>query len=165
MGPEVGELEAKLADYVGVKHVLACSSGTDALVLPLMQQQLSSTDAIFTTPFTFFASAESISLAGATPVFVDIDADTYNLSASELERQIQITLDEGKLTPKGIIPVDLFGLAADYDQINKVAEKYGLFVIEDAAQAFGAAYHGKRAGGLAPIAATSSADNSTEKIS
>lgn len=155
MGPEVKELESALADYVGVKHALACSSGTDALVLPLMQEGLSISDAIFTSPFTFFASAESISLAGATPVFVDIDPETYNLDASDLRDKVKQVEAEGKLTPRGIIPVDLFGLAADYDEIQKVADEYGLFVLEDAAQSFGAPYKGRKAGALATTAATS----------
>jgi UDP-2-acetamido-2-deoxy-ribo-hexuluronate aminotransferase len=155
MGPEVKELEAQLADYVGVKHCLACSSGTDALMLPLMTYGLTVKDAIFTSPFTFFASAESISLVGATPVFVDIDPLTYNISADSLEAAIKKVIDEGRLNPKGIIPVDLFGLAADYEEINRIAVKYGLFVLEDAAQSFAAEYHGKRAGSLADVAATS----------
>lgn len=155
MGPEVHELEQQLADYVGVKHALACSSGTDALVLPLMAKQLSSNDAIFTTPFTFFASAESISLAGATPVFVDIDPHTYNIDPEQLERKIAETIKEGKLTPKGIIPVDLFGLAADYQNINAIAKRHDLFVLEDAAQSFAAPYHGAKACSLGDVAATS----------
>lgn len=155
MGPEVAELEAKLAEYTGAKHVLACSSGTDALVLPLMAKSLTASDAIFTTPFTFFASAESITLAGATPVFVDVDPDTYCLDTNDLELKIEQVLAKGELTPRGIVPVDLFGIAADYNKINEIAGKHNLFVLEDAAQAFGADYHGKRAGALADIAATS----------
>ena len=155
MGPEVTELEEKLSEYIGVKHVLACSSGTDALVLPLLAKNLKKTDAIFTTPFTFFASAESINLAGATPVFVDIDPDTYNIDANALEISIKQVNKEGKLTPKGILAVDLFGIAANYQAINSIAEKHDLFVIEDAAQSFGAGYHGKKACGLADIGATS----------
>lgn len=155
MGPEVRELEAQLADYIGVKHTLACSSGTDALILPLMAKNLTRNDAIFTTPFTFFASAEAISLAGATPVFVDIDPVTYNLCPNDLEKKINHTIKEEKLNPVGIMPVDLFGLAADYNKINAIAAKHTLFVLEDAAQSFGANYHSKRAGGLADIAATS----------
>lgn len=155
MGPEVAELEKQLAEFVGTKHALACSSGTDALVLPLFTKKLSKDDAVFTSPFTFFASAESITLAGATPVFVDIDPTTYNINPQSLENAIKKVLDEGRLTPKGIVPVDLFGIAADYDEINAIASKYELFVLEDAAQSFGAAYKGKKAGGLAEVAATS----------
>ena len=155
MGPEVTELEQQLSNYVGVKHTLACSSGTDALVLPLMVKQLKTHDAIFTTPFTFFASAESITLAGATPVFVDIDPLSYNMDPVELEKQIQRVLAEGELTPTGIMPVDLFGLAAEYNAIKTIAKKYDLFVLEDAAQAFGADYHGKKTGSLVDVAGTS----------
>ncbi|RBP51499.1 DegT/DnrJ/EryC1/StrS family aminotransferase [Arenicella xantha] len=155
MGPEVAELESKLATHVGVKHALACSSGTDALVLPLMTKHLKRTDAIFTSPFTFFASAEAISLAGATPVFVDIDPKTYNLDPVKLEEAIQTVLASGTLTPKGIIPVDLFGIAADYDKISPIADKYELFVLEDAAQSFAANYHGRKTGSLGDAGATS----------
>ena len=154
MGPEVKELEAQLADYLGVKHALACSSGTDALVLPLMAKNLCPQDAVFTSPFTFFASAESISLAGATPVFVDIDPDTYNIDSTCLNLSITNVLKQ-QLTPRGIMPVDLFGIAADYNAIASIATKHDLFVLEDAAQSFGAAFHGKRAGGLADVGATS----------
>jgi len=155
MGPEVKDLESQLTEYIGVKHVLACSSGTDALVLPLMTKKLTKGDAIFTSPFTFFASAESITLAGATPVFVDIDPNTYNIDPVCLESAIQATRKDGTLTPRGIVPVDLFGLAADYDEINAIAKKHSLFVLEDAAQSFGAAYKDRKAGGLADIASTS----------
>jgi len=154
-GIEVQEFEKQLADYIGVKHVLACSSGTDALVLPLMAKRLMQKDAIFTTPFTFFASAESISLAGATPVFVDIDPDTYNIDTKALEIKIAEVIEEDELTPRGILPIDLFGLAADYNAITSIAEKYNLFVLEDAAQSFAADYHGKKACGLTDIGATS----------
>lgn len=155
MGPEVVELENTLADYIGVKHVLACSSGTDALVLPLMAKNLDRNDAIFTTPFTFFASAESISLAGATPVFVDIDPRTYNMCPDALETTIRQVKKNGKLSPKGIMPIDLFGLAADYDEIERVANLHDLFVIEDSAQGLGAKYKSRRAGSFGLAAATS----------
>lgn len=155
MGPEVYELEKQLADYIDVKHVLACSSGTDALILPLMSKSLNANDAIFTTPFTFFASAESITLAGATPVFVDIHPDTYSIDVNSLTLQIEKVIKEGKLTPRGILAVDLFGLAADYSAINALAKKHGMFVLEDAAQSFGAEFHGSKACGLADVGATS----------
>jgi len=155
MGPEVKELEAALAEYIGVKHVLACSSGTDALVLPMMAKQLSRKDAIFTSPFTFFASAEAITLSGATPVFVDIDPKTYNLDAGDLKKKIRQVIDETDLTPKGIVPVDLFGIAANYQEILAVAQQFDLFVLEDAAQSFGAPYHGQKAGAMGDVAATS----------
>jgi len=155
MGPQVTDLESQLAEHVGVKHVLACSSGTDALLLPLMTKELGPNDAIFTSPFTFFASAEAISLVGATPVFVDIDPNTYNMDPAHLKTAIEAVIAEGKLTPRGVIPVDLFGIAADYKSINKIADEYELFVLEDAAQSYAAEYHGKRAGSLAETAATS----------
>lgn len=155
MGPEVKDLERELADYIGVEYALACSSGTDALVLPLMAQDIEQGDLIFTTPFTFFASAESITLAGGTPVFVDIDPDTYNICPKDLEAKIQDAIADGSKRLKAIMPVDLFGLAADYEKINTIAEKYELFVIEDSAQAFGARYHDKKACGLGLVGATS----------
>lgn len=155
MGPEITELEDSLAKLIGVDHVLACSSGTDALILPLMTMDLKKTDAVFTSPFTFFASAESISLAGATPVFVDINPDTYNIDPESLADQIDKVISEGKLNPKGILAVDLFGIAADYKKINSIAEKYNLFVLEDSAQSFAADYHGEKACGLSDIGTTS----------
>jgi UDP-2-acetamido-2-deoxy-ribo-hexuluronate aminotransferase len=155
MGPEVKELETQLADFIGVEHVLACSSGTDALVLPLMTQNLNKGDAVFTSPFTFFASAEAISLAGATPVFVDVDPITYNLDPNDLKVKIQHVLNEAKLIPKAIVPVDLFGLAADYDKITSIASEHKLFLLEDAAQSFGAAYKGVKACSFGDAAATS----------
>ena len=155
MGPEVTELEKQLADYIGVKHVVSCASGTDALILPLMAKKLNKDDAVFTVSFTFFATAESISLAGATPIFVDIEQNTFNMDVKDLEAKIEKVIAEGKLTPKGIMPVDLFGLPADYDAINDIAKKYDLFVLEDAAQGFAGNYHGQKACGLAEIGATS----------
>lgn len=158
MGPEIKELEERLAAYVGVKHAISCSSGTDALLMPLMAYGVCPGDAIFTTPFTFIATAEVIQLLGATPVFVDIDPQTFNIDPEALAQAIA-TLGQnpknGHLKPKGIIPVDLFGQPADYDRINALAKKHGLFVLEDAAQSFGATYKGKQAGSLAEVAATS----------
>lgn len=155
MGPEIEELEGRLADFVGSKFALCCSSGTDALVLPLLAKNLSKNDAVITTPFTFFATAEAIVLAGATPVFSDVDPMSFNLDPDLLEITIQETLNTGGLRPAGIVAVDLFGNPADFEKINDIAEKYGLFVIEDAAQSFGAVYRNKKAGNLADIAATS----------
>ncbi len=155
MGPEVSELEQRLAEFAGVKHALSCASGTDALVIPLMAYELKETDAVFVPAFTFFASAESITLAKATPVFVDCDPITFNISAVSLESAIEKVIAEGKLTPKGIITVDLFGCPADYDEIDRVAKKHDLFVLEDAAQGFGGIYKGKRAGSFGDVAATS----------
>lgn len=158
MGPEVQELETKLAAYVGVKHAISCSSGTDALLMPLMAYGVGPGDAIFTTPFTFIATAEVIQLLGATPVFVDIDPRTFNIDPQALA-EVVANLDHNpktaNLRPRGIIPVDLFGQPADYHSVNAIARKHKLFVLEDAAQSFGATYKGKRAGALADVAATS----------
>jgi len=158
MGPEVKELEERLAAYVGVKHAVSCSSGTDALLMPLMAYGVGPGDAIFTTPFTFIATAEVIQLLGATPVFVDIDPQTFNIAPDLLAKAIaglgQQARTQG-LKPRGIIPVDLFGQPADYDRINALAKEYGLFVLEDAAQSFGATWHGKKACSLADVAGTS----------
>jgi dTDP-4-amino-4,6-dideoxygalactose transaminase len=158
MGPEVRELEDKLAAYVGVKHAISCSSGTDALLMPLMAHGVGPGDAVFTTPFTFIATAEVIQLLGATPVFVDIDPRTFNLDPEALGEAVAGLAKNRRtasLKPKGIITVDLFGQPADYDKINAIARRYGLFVLEDAAQSFGATYKGKRTGALAEVAATS----------
>lgn len=157
MGPEVFELEARLADYVGVKHCISVSSGTDALLMALMAYDVGPGDAIFTTPFTFVATAEVVSLLGATPVFVDIDPQTYNICPEALEVAIAKLAEdkENGLIPKGVIPVDLFGLPADYDSINEIARRSDLFVLEDAAQGLGGSYKGRQSCSLADIAATS----------
>ena len=158
MGPEVKELEAKLTEYVGAKHAIASASGTDALLMALMAYNVSPGDLIFTTPFTFIATAEVISLLGATPVFVDIDPKTFNLDPEKLEQTINgfsKKSDIAQLTAKGIIAVDLFGLPAEYTRINEIAKKHNLFVIEDAAQSFGAEYKGAKACAFGDIACTS----------
>lgn len=168
MGPEVPELEKRLAEYAGVKYGIGCSSGTDALLLALMAYGVRPGDAIFTTPFTFIATAEVISLLGATPIFVDIDPKTFNIDPEKLELAIKAlksndpslyplpqTSNLEPLTCRGVIPVDLFGLPADYDRINAIAKENGLFVIEDAAQSFGAVYKGKKACSLSDIGCTS----------
>jgi UDP-2-acetamido-2-deoxy-ribo-hexuluronate aminotransferase len=163
MGPEVGELENQLASFVGSKFCVSCANGTDALLLSLMARDIGSGDAVFTTPFTFIATAEVISLLGATPVFVDIDPDTFNIDPRKLQEAIE-SVKQGtgrsvgaarKLSPKGVITVDLFGLSADYDPINRIAKEHGLFVLEDAAQSLGGTYKGKKLGNVADIAATS----------
>lgn len=154
MGPEVFELEEKLADYVGVKHCITCASGTDALLMALMAKGVGPGDAVFTTPFTFIATSEVISLLGATPVFVDIDKRTFNLDPKKLEKAIKEFSKPG-LTPKAIIPVDLFGLPADFDEINRIAKENNLLVIEDAAQGLGGVYKGQKSGSLADIGTTS----------
>ena len=156
LGGEVQELETQLAQYTGAKHVITCANGTDAILIPLMAKGIGPGDAVFVPAFTFFATAEVVSLAGATPVFVDIDPISYNMCADSLEAQIQETLkNHPDLTPKAVIAVDLFGLAADYHKISAVADKHGLLVLEDAAQGFGAQYYGKTSCNLAPIASTS----------
>ena len=166
MGPEIQRLEEKLAQYVGVKHAISCASGTDALLLALMSYEIGPGDAIFTTPFTFIATGEVISLLGATPVFVDIDPRTFNIDPSKLEPAVQAVQDNqatdhplprsgAALVPRGIIAVDLFGLPAGYDNLNAIAGRHGLFVLEDAAQSFGAEYKGKKACNLAQIGGTS----------
>jgi UDP-2-acetamido-2-deoxy-ribo-hexuluronate aminotransferase len=158
LGPKVEELEARLADYVGSKHCLSCASGTDALVIALMALDIGPGDAVFTTPFTFFATVETIALTGATPVMVDIDLATFNIDPAKLEAAIAGFADNPKyegLTPKAIMPVDLFGLAADYAAIRPIAARHGITVIEDAAQSFGARLDNRRAGSLAEIGCTS----------
>ncbi len=158
MGPEITELEERLAAYVGVRQAITCSSGTDALLMILLAQGVGRGDAIFTTPFTFIATAEVVQLLGATPVFVDIDPVSYNLNPEALEAALVSFNYEPRtagLKPRGIIAVDLFGQPANYERINTLARDGGLFVVEDAAQSFGATYHGRRAGGLAEAAATS----------
>jgi UDP-2-acetamido-2-deoxy-ribo-hexuluronate aminotransferase len=158
MGPEIQELEERLAAYVGVKQVVTCSSGTDALLMPLMAYGVGPGDAVFTSPFTFIATAEVIQLLGATPVFVDIDPKTFNIDPNALHQAISGLKQNPKtaaLKPKGIIPVDLFGQPADYDAINALARQHNIFVLEDAAQSFGGTYKGKKACSLADVAATS----------
>ena len=156
LGAEIAELEKQLAEYAGVKHALACSSGTDALLMALMALGIGPGDAVFTTPFTFFATVETIALVGATPVFADIDEGTYNIDPAKLEEAILKVEREGKLKPKAIIPVDLFGLTADYKAIKPLAEAHGLAIIEDACQAFGAKDpSGKTAPALGTIGCTS----------
>jgi UDP-2-acetamido-2-deoxy-ribo-hexuluronate aminotransferase len=170
LGPVVEQLEVRMADYVGTKHCISCASGTDALVMALMAKGVGPGDAVFTVPFTFMASAEAIVTVGATPIFVDVEADSFNMDTAALARAIEalskgdasihplprLPEDELKaLTPKGIIAVDLFGLTADYAAINSIAAQNGLFVIEDAAQSFGATANNARAGSLAEIGCTS----------
>lgn len=154
MGSEIEEMEQRLAKFTGRKYAFSCASGTDALIIPLMAMELNKTDAVFVPSFTFFASGESVALIGATPVFVDCD-ETYNIDPVKLRQSIEHVIEEGKLTPKGIIPVDLFGLAANYDEILSIAKEYDLFVLEDAAQGFGGEYKGKKAGSFGDVSATS----------
>lgn len=155
MGPEIEEMEKRLAKFAGTKYCVSCSSGTDALLMPLMAWEIGKGDAVFTSPFTFVATAEVISLRNATPVFVDIDEKTFNIDAEKLEESIQKVIKEGKLKPKAIIPVDLFGQPAEYNKIEEIAKKYDLLILEDAAQGFGGNIGGKRAGSFGDAAATS----------
>ena len=155
MGPEVNELEEKLSDYTKVKNVISCSSGTDALLIPLMAWNVGPGDAVFTTSFTYVATAEVISLLGATPIFVDVYESTFNIDCEKLELAIQKTIASGKLKPKAIIPVDLFGLPARYRVIEQIGEKYDLKIIEDAAQSFGATINNKKVGSFGDVSATS----------
>lgn len=155
LGPEVKELEGQLADFVGTKHCLGCANGTDALLMALMAYEVGPGDAIFTSPFTFFASAEVIALLGATPVFVDIEEGTYNIDPKLLEQAIKRVENEGKLRLKGIMAVDIFGLTADYARIKPIAKANNLFIIQDSAQSFGAEINGQRAPSMGEIGCTS----------
>ncbi len=155
LGPEVSELETVLKDFAGTDFCVGCSSGTDALLMALLAYDVGPGDAIFTSPFTFFATAEVIALTGATPVFVDIAGDTWNIVPELLEREIEKVKAEDKLKARGVIPVDIFGLCANYDQINPIAKQHGMFVIQDAAQSFGAEINGKKAPSMGDIGCTS----------
>lgn len=166
LGPEVKELEENLAEFAGVKNAVGCSSGTDALLLALLAHGVGPGDAIFTTPFTFIATAEVIALLGATPVFVDVDPETFNIDPKALRKAIRALNDDNRdlyplpknikgLTAKGVIAVDIFGAPADYDAIMDLADRHGLFVLQDAAQSFGAVYKGRRAGCQGHVSATS----------
>jgi len=155
LGKPVAELEEKLAAYVGRKHCVGVANGTEALQLALMAYDVGPGDAVFTSDFTYFASAGCASIIGATPVLVDIDLGTFNMCPEALEKQIKRTQEEGKLTPKFIIPVDLFGLSANYPEIEKIATKYGVKILEDAAQGFGGQINGKLACSFGDISATS----------
>ena len=155
LGKQVNELEEKLAEYAGRKYCITCASGTDALQLALMAMNVGYGDAVFTSDFTYFASASVASLHGATPVLVDIDINTFNISPDALEKAIIRVRNEGKLKPKAIIAVDLFGQPADYSKIVFIANKYGLKLIEDAAQGFGGSIGNKMACSFGDISATS----------
>jgi dTDP-4-amino-4,6-dideoxygalactose transaminase len=154
MGPEVVELEARLCAFCDAPHAIACASGTDALSLALVALEAGPGDAVLVPAFTFAATAEVVCLVGAVPVFVDVQADTFNLDPGSLERGIDAARRQG-LRPAGIIPVDLFGQPADYDAIHEVAKAHGLWVIADAAQSFGATWRGRKVGTLARLTTTS----------
>jgi len=154
-GREVEELEMQLADYVDVKHCITCANGTEAMTLVLMSWGVIEGDAVFVPDFTFFSTAEVVSFRGATPVFVDVDRETFNLDPVKLERAIRKVMVEGRLNPKAIIPVDLFGLPADYPNLNKIARKYNLFILEDGAQGFGGSIGGQKSCSFGEAATTS----------
>lgn len=154
-GQQVKDLEKELAEYVGVKHCITCANGTDALTMAMMAWDIKEGDAVFVPDFTFFSSGEIVSHAGATPVFVDVDTDTYNISAESLEKAIKKVVADGKLKPKVIITVDLFGLPADFMKIRAIADKYDLKVLEDSAQGFGGNINGKMACSFGDISTTS----------
>lgn len=154
-GKQVKLLEKELAKYVGTKYCITCANGTDALQLALMAWNIGEGDAVFVPDFTFFSSGEVVSAVGATPVFVDIDSDTFNISAESLEYAIQSVRKEGKLVPKVIIGVDLFGQPADFIKIREIADKYGLLVLEDGAQGFGGRIGDKMACSFGDISCTS----------
>src|SRR5882672_9141449 len=153
-GPEVTELEAALASFSGARHVVTCASGTDALLMVLMSRGVGRGDAVLCPSFTFCATGEAVALAGAVPVFVDVDEATFNMDVNSLKRGIATARQLG-LKPKAVMPVDLFGQSADHDAIAAVAEAEGLFVLDDAAQAFGASYKGRRLGTAGLVTATS----------
>ncbi len=155
MGPEVAELESRLADYVGVRHTVSCGNGTDALQLALMASGVGPGDRVITTPFTFFATAEAIMLVGATPVFADIDPTSFNLCPTQLEYTISRQRAQHGDSLKAVIAVDLFGLPADYETIEHICSKAGLVLIEDAAQSFGARQGQRKAGSFGDVATTS----------
>jgi dTDP-4-amino-4,6-dideoxygalactose transaminase len=143
-GREIEILEQKLAEYVGVDYCITCANGTDAMTLILMAWNIGPGDAVFVPDFTFVATAEVVALRGATPIFVDVNERTFNMDPIDLDKAIQEVIDQGELKPRVVIPVDLFGLPADYEKITKVADKYNLLILEDAAQGFGGSIAGKK---------------------
>lgn len=155
MGPEVAELEKRLAEFAGVKHCIACANGTDALLIVLRGWNIGPGDAVFVPTFTFAASGEVVALAGATPVFVDVLEDTYNMDPASLEAAIAMVKREGKLTPRAVMPVDLFGQPADYRMLAPIAVREGLKMLCDTAQGFGGLLDGRRTGGIGDAASTS----------
>lgn len=154
-GTQVAELEKGLAEYTGVKHCITCGNGTDALQLALLAWGIGEGDAVFVPDFTFFSSAEVIAAVGATPVFVDVEEETFNISPHSLEDAICQVIEEGRWNPKAIIAVDLFGLPANYPEIRKLASRYRLKILEDGAQGFGGSIHGKRACSFGDVSTTS----------
>lgn len=154
-GNQVKELEERLADYVGVKHCITCANGTDALQLALMAWGVGSGDAVFVPDFTFFSSGEVVSAVGAIPIFVDVDSDTYNISINSLIKMIEKVVNDGIYKPRVIVAVDLFGQPADYNELRKTADKYGMYILEDSAQGFGGMLGDKRDCSFGDISTTS----------
>ncbi|WP_316862994.1 DegT/DnrJ/EryC1/StrS family aminotransferase [uncultured Cohaesibacter sp.] len=154
MGPEIGELETALSDFCGAKHSLTCANGTDALQLALMAAEIGAGDAVFVPSFTFASTAEIVPMVGATPFFVDVCADSFNMDADSLARSVDAARKMG-LRPAAVIPVDLFGLSADYDRLGDIARAEGMIVIADSAQGFGASYKGRVSGSIGDISTTS----------
>ena len=154
-GKEVKILEQRLAEYIGVKHCITCANGTEAMTLVMMAWDIKEGDAVFVPDFTFFSTGEIVSFRRATPIFIDVDKDTFNMDTVKLEKAINKVIEEAQLTPKVIIPVDLFGLPADHIEIEKIAKKYNLKILEDAAQGFGGSINGKKACSFGDAATTS----------
>ena len=154
-GEPVRQLEEKLAEYVGVRHCITCANGTDALQLALMALGIGENDAVFVPDFTFFSTAEVVPWVRAVPVFVDVDADTFNMSAKSLEKAILAVIDEGRLVPKAVIAVDLFGQPADFPAIRAITQKYDMLLLEDGAQGFGGKIGDKMACSFGDISTTS----------
>ena len=154
-GSQVSELEKDLAEFVGVRNCVTCANGTDALSIAMMVWGVGPGDAVFVPDFTFFSSGEIVSHCGATPVFVDVNEDTYNICPHSLEKAVLKVKEQGELTPKVVVAVDLFGLPADFKAIRYIAEKYGLLVLEDGAQGFGGKIDEKRACSFGDVATTS----------
>lgn len=155
MGPQVKELEKQLADYVGTRHCVTCANGTEAMTLALKTWGIKEGDAVFVPDFTFFSTGEVVTAEGATPVFVDVDPKSFNIDPTDLESRIEATIKKGELAPKVIIIVDLFGLPADYPAIRRIADNYGLLILEDGAQGFGGSLNGKRNCSFGDISTTS----------
>lgn len=155
LGPQVREFEERLGEYLGVKHVIGCASGTDALQIPLMAWNIGPGDAVFVPSFTFASTAEVVALVGATPVFVDIDADSYNMDPASLEAAIAMIKAEGRFEPKAVIPVDLFGMPAAHEAIDAIARREGLRVVSDAAQSVGGKSGERYLGTFGDVATTS----------
>lgn len=155
MGPQVKELEKQLADYVGTRHCVTCANGTEAMTLALKTWGIKEGDAVFVPDFTFFSTGEVVTAEGATPVFVDVDPKSFNIDPTDLESRIEATIKKGELAPKVIITVDLFGLPADYPAIRRIADNYGLLILEDGAQGFGGSLNGRRNCSFGDISTTS----------